>query len=355
MTRTFPLDRLHRPLRLALGLVLAVAVASGCDSGGGPEPEPEPTPEPTPTGPAMQTVRGDITFVHDPVVIKEGIRYYLFSTGAGTPIRCSVDRVTWTACGSVFDGAPAWAQQAVPGVEDLWAPDIAYFNGRYHLYYSASTFGRNRSAIGLATTPTLDPDSPDYEWTDQELVIESYSGNDFNAIDGNVVLDEDGTPWLSFGSYWTGIKMVELDPETGKPVSDPPTIYSLARRPRSDSEANAIEAPYIIYRDGYYYLFVSFDACCQGVNSTYNVRVGRSAEVTGPYVDRSGVSMMEGGGTLIIQGTERWRGTGHQAVFQDDDETFLVYHAYDAQANGVPTLRISPLEWADGWPSIPRR
>lgn len=301
----------------------------------------------------MLTVRGDITFVHDPDVIKEGIRYYMFSTGAGTPIRCSVDRVTWTICGSVFDGAPAWAQEAIPGVTDLWAPDISYFNGRYHLYYSASTFGRNHSAIGLATTPTLDQSSPNYEWTDHGAVVRSFSGNNYNAIDPNVVLDEAGTPWLSFGSFWTGIKMVELDPATGKPVSDPPALYSLARRP--DPSTDAIEAPYIIRRDGYYYLFVSYDSCCQGVNSTYNVRVGRATEVTGPYVDRSGVSMMEGGGTLIIQGTSRWRGTGHQAVLQDGDDTFLVYHAYDAQANGVPTLRISPLEWENGWPSIPRQ
>ena len=318
------------------------------------EPPPTtPPPAPAPTAPVMQTVLGNVTPVHDPVVIKEGVRYYLFSAGSGISVRCSLDRARWEACGSVFDGAPAWAREAIPGVGDLWAPDIAYFNGRYHLYYSASTFGRNRSAIGLATTPTLDRTSPDFGWTDHEAVVQSFSGNDYNAIDPNVVLDANGTPWMSFGSYWTGIKLVELDLETGLPVSDPPTLYSLARRPRSDSEANAIEAPFIVRRDGFYYLFVSFDACCQGANSTYNVRVGRATDVTGPYVDRAGVSMMDGGGTVVIDGTTRWKGTGHQAVFQDGDDTFLVYHAYDAQANGTPTLRISPLEWTDGWPSIP--
>ena len=281
-------------------------------------------------------------------MIQEGVRYYLFSTGAGVPIRCSVDRVTWTNCGTVFEGAPQWAQDAIPGVSDLWAPDISYFDGEYHLYYSASTFGRNTSAIGLATTPTLDQSSDDYEWTDHGAVVRSFSSNDYNAIDGNVVIDADGTPWLSFGSYWSGIKIVELDPSTGMPASDPPTIRSIASR-----GGGAIEAPYIIRRDGYYYLFVSFDACCQGASSTYNVRVGRSTEVTGPYVDQSGTDLMNGGGTVIIDGTDRWRGTGHQAVFEEDGETFLIYHAYDAQANGVPTLRISPLEWEDGWPSIP--
>ena len=343
-----------RSLR-ALSVLLAalVVAASGCDSGVEPPPDPPPPRPPAPTAPVMRTVRGDIQFVHDPVVIKEGVRYYLFSTGPGVPIRCSVDLVTWTTCGSAFDGAPQWAREQIAGVSDLWAPDISYFDGEYHLYYSASTFGRNTSGIGLATTPTLDQSSPEYAWTDHGPVVRSFSSNDYNAIDGNVVLDEAGTPWLSFGSYWTGIKLVELDPETGKTASDPPSLISLARRPRSDSEANAIEAPYIIQRDGYYYLFVSFDACCDGVNSTYNIRVGRSESVTGPYVDQSGRSMLDGGGTLIINGTPRWKGTGHQAVLQESDETLLIYHAYDAQANGVPTLRISPLEWEDGWPSIP--
>ena len=297
----------------------------------------------------MRTVRGDIQFVHDPVVIKEDARYYLFSTGAGVPIRCSVDKVTWTVCGSVFDGAPQWARDQIPGVTDLWAPDISFFDGEYHLYYSASTFGRNTSGIGLATTPTLDPSSSDYKWTDHGPVVRSFSSSNYNAIDANVVLDAGGTPWLSFGSFWSGLKIVQLNKETGMTASDPPSLTSIASRVQS----TAIEAPFIIRHGDYYYQFVSFDRCCDGANSTYNIRVGRSSSVTGPYVDKSGRSMLEGGGTLVISGTDRWKGTGHQAVFEEDGETFLFYHAYDAQANGTPTLRISPLVWDGGWPSIP--
>lgn len=297
---------------------------------------------------------GDIRNVHDPTVIEEAGRFYLFSTRAGLSVRCSEDLVRWRLCGDVFGHLPQWAVQEVPGLRGLWAPDISYFNGRYHLYYSASTFGSNRSAIGLATNLTLDPSSERYAWKDQGKVIGSERDDDWNAIDPNIVLDETGQPWLSFGSFWSGIKLRKLDPATGKLSTEDETLHALAARPRSKELPGAVEAPTIVRRNGYYYLFVSFDFCCRGAQSTYNVRVGRSRRVTGPYVDRDGRPLMEGGGTLVLEGGGRWAGPGHCAVLQTKRGDKLVYHAYDTEWRGTPTLRISDIVWdKEGWPAVP--
>src|SRR6185503_10432622 len=131
-------------------------------------------------------------------------------------IRCSKDLINWRLCGDVFAHLPEWAVKDVPGVRGLWAPDVSYFNGRYHLYYSVSTFGSNRSSIGLATNETLDPARDKYRWVDQGKVIGSNVSDDWNAIDPDVVLDEQDQPWLAFGSFWGGIKLRKLDPSTGQ-------------------------------------------------------------------------------------------------------------------------------------------
>ena len=318
-----------------LALLLIVCVMQAQRSGSDPE------------------LQGDIRNVHDPSIIKEGDTFYLFSTRAGISVRCSSDLLTWRLCGDVFAHLPLWAVQDVPGLRGLWAPDISYFNGSYHLYYSASTFGSNRSSIGLTTNLTLNPMSDRYRWMDQGKVISSNTSDDWNAIDPNLVLDEGGQPWLSFGSFWSGIKLRKIDLNTGKLDPRDTNLYSLASRPRTAGQPGAIEAPFIIRRRGYYYLFVSFDFCCRGTESTYNVRVGRAQRVIGPYVDRDGKDMREGGGTLVIAGEGRWRGTGHCAVLQTPDGDRLVYHAYDAEARGISTLRISPLIWdSEGWPSV---
>jgi arabinan endo-1,5-alpha-L-arabinosidase len=251
----------------------------------------------------------------------------------------------------VFGKNPEWTQELIPGSTDFWAPDIAYYNGKYHLYYSVSTFGKNRSLIGLATNVTLDKEDEAFEWVDEGVVIESHATDNYNCIDPNFVLDAEGNPWLSFGSFWTGIKMLPLDPETAKPTEDDPTLYALAQR---SVNSGSVEAPFIIRKDDFYYLFVSFDFCCRGVDSTYHVMVGRSETITGPYLDRDGVDMAEGGGTQVTFPTDRWRGPGHNSILQQDDGDYIIYHAYDANYDGMPTLRIDPLLWdADGWPSIP--
>lgn len=291
---------------------------------------------------------GAVTHVHDPCIIKSEGSYYIFSTGDRIEMRRSDDLNYWQRLNQVFPSIPEWGVQEVPGVRNIWAPDIFYRDSVFYLYYSLSTFGSNHSRIGLATNKTLNTSSPDYKWIDQGKVIESNSINNYNAIDPNIVEDKEGRLWLSFGSFWSGIKLVELDTTTMKPSSNS-TIHSIARR----SGVGAVEAPFIILKDNYYYLFVSFDFCCQGINSTYNTRVGRAENITGPYKDRYDVLMTSGGSSTVIQSNERWRGQGHCAVLIDEGNYWLVHHAYDAEANGIPTLRIEKLIWDDdNWPII---
>lgn len=315
-------------------------------------------PLPSPQRSINERMSGNISPVHDPCIIKAGDTYHLFCTGhAGDangliPWRVSEDLVEWTLYGHVLDAIPQWAQAAVPGTRGAWAPDIAYFNGRYHLYYSCSTFGSNRSVIGLVTNKTLDRGSPEFRWEDQGLVVESRLEDDFNAIDANHLIDRDGKHWLCLGSFWSGIKLFPLDSATGK-LMPRGHKYSLASRPAPAGGPSAIEAPFMIERDGYYYLFSSFDYCCRGASSSYYVVVGRSRSVLGPYVGKDGKSQMEGYGAVVLRGDRRYRGPGHVAVLRDGPRDYLVYHAYDAQQDGRSVLRIAPIDWTpDGWPLV---
>jgi arabinan endo-1,5-alpha-L-arabinosidase len=315
-----------------------------------------------PRQPVMLELEGDLA-VHDPAIIKEGDTYYLFCTGGSrrtgyVPIRCSPDLRHWELCGYVFDKLPEWAPIEIPGTRGVWAPDISYFNGKYHLYYSISTFGKNNSAIGLATNKTLHFDNPDYKWEDQGMVVRSTAGvDDWNAIDANAVIEDENNIWLCWGSFWSGIQMRRLDPATGKLSAKDTTRCTLCSRPRKGTletppVEGAVEAPFIVQRNGWWYLFVSFDLCCRGADSTYNIVVGRSKKVTGPYIDRNGIPMLEGGGTQVIKAeTENWKGSGHCAVFREGDQDYLVFHAYHGQT-GKSELKISTMEWKDGWPIV---
>jgi arabinan endo-1,5-alpha-L-arabinosidase len=297
----------------------------------------------------------DYVFVHDPSMAKEGGTYYLFSTGdpAGTigngniQIRTSTDLRHWTYTGPVFATQPAWITAELGSIPNLWAPDISYFGGLWHLYYAGSSFGSNNSVIGLATTPTLDPHSPRYHWTDDGQVFRTSTSDDYNAIDPSLVSTPSGDKYLVFGSYWSGIKLFQIDPSTGKPASASPTIYSLAQRPAPD----ALEGAGITYHDGYYYLFVSFDQCCAGISSTYRIMVGRSQSVTGPYLDPAGTDMMNSGGMEIQGSDEGMIGPGSSSIFTDGGQSYLVYHYYDAFDNGDPWVQVRPLLWtSSGWP-----
>lgn len=308
------------------------------------------------TGSINERLTGNIAPVHDPAIIRQGDTYHLFTTGnlgdAEGLIgwRTSTDLVSWTLGAPVFAAIPDWAKEAIPGTGGLWAPDIIRVGDEYRLYYSVSTFGKNRSAIGLVTTPTLDRSAPGFGWTDKGMVWESTSSSDHNAIDPNIVVDREGRHWMSFGSFWTGLKLVELDSATGKPLPGA-KLHAIARRHRP----GAVEAPFIIERDGYYYLFASYDFCCRGEKSTYYTVVGRSKDIAGPYEGRDGKSMMRSGGLLVLHAeldeTKRFVGPGHVSILRESEQDYIVYHAYDTKADGAPTLRIQPLAWTpDGWP-----
>lgn len=306
---------------------------------------------------------GDIRPVHDPVIIREGNRYYVFSTGIGkgaqgiVSARTSRDLVNWEAGTPPLDRLPDWATKAIPGATNAWAPDISFVNGRYRLYYAVSTFGSNRSAVGLATSPTLDPAAAGYGWRDEGQVVLSTPANDYNAIDPAFFADSDGRHWLSLGSFWTGLKLFELNPRTGKLLHPDAQPLALASRPVPAGAPSIIEAPYIFAHGGYHWLVASYDYCCKGVNSSYYTVIGRSRTVAGPYRGKDGSSMLAGGGTILLradlQEKQRFRGPGHAGHLRDaDGADYLVYHAYDRDNKGAPTLRIARLHWdAGGWPT----
>jgi arabinan endo-1,5-alpha-L-arabinosidase len=314
--------------------------------------------------PQALNLSGDYPVTHDPSIAHEGDTYYVFATTSDAkegqfPIRCSHDLLNWKLCGHVFSEIPAWIHAASPTTRDLWAPDISFFAGKYHLYYAYSLFGSNASGIALATNETLDPKSPKYQWHDEGLVLKSAQSDNFNAIDPNIVLDGKGQPWLSFGSFWTGIKMRRIDAGTGKTSPSDPTVYSLATRAMPEHPApakpglpgdwQAIEAPFIVHHGDFYYLFVSFDLCCRGTKSNYRTMVGRSRHVTGPYADADGKPMLTGGGTQLLYPNSRWIGPGGESVLLRPEGDIIVFHAYDA-VTGKSALQISTLTWSGGWP-----
>ena len=320
-----------------------------------------------PTIAATVSVPPDKVVAHDPVILEENGVYYLFTTGPGVSVWTSPDRELWTMREPVFAQSPAWTKEAVPAFNGhMWAPDISLRDGRYVLYYAVSSFGKNGSCIGAATNATLNPESPDFGWTDHGPVICSEPGvDDWNAIDPNLVFDESGQPYLAFGSFWSGLKMVALQDDliALADASEEPIAIASRRTARAPSESGsaaqtagngAIEGPFIYRRDGFYYLFASVDYCCRGADSTYKMIFGRSENLLGPYVDKQGTALLDGGGTLLMEGDERWHGVGHNAVCLLDGQEYVVFHGYDSRTpRGVPKLRVEPLAWDDaGWPYI---
>jgi arabinan endo-1,5-alpha-L-arabinosidase len=291
--------------------------------------------------------RRDVS-THDPsTIVQCKDEYWVFATGRGIVSRHSTNLIHWIPGPPVFKNIPSWTTNAVPGNYGyFWAPDVIHMHNRYLLYYAVSTWGKNTSAIGLATSPTLDPADPDYAWTDHGLVIQTTATNDYNAIDPAITLDPDGKLWLAFGSFWTGIKLVELDPVTGKrPAANSP-IYALAHH-------DMIEASCIYWRDGYYYLFVNWGQCCRGVKSTYNIRVGRGQKITGPYLDKEGVDMLLDGGSLVLGSTGPFIGPGHAGIISAGGKDWFSCHFYDGTREGRPTLALLPLRWdVAGWPEV---
>ena len=289
-------------------------------------------------------------------IVKRGDTYWIYGTGLGTAQFSSKDKVHWTFRGPCLPNAPDWLERTVPGNKNYaWAPDVRYFDGRYWLYSAYSLFGKKTSSIGVATSTTLEPNS----WVEQGLVVHTTDAGDANAIDPCIFQDADGRPWLSYGSYWTGIKLIQIDPNTGLQAAWNTTVTSIAGRP--GVPGNAIEASCVTYHNGYYTLFVNWDSCCAGSQSKYNVRMGRSRAITGPYLDRNGKDMRQGGGTLFLgavydDGSGRPPddevGPGHVGILHDVDSDWVSTHdEWARDRNGATTLNVQRLAWdTDGWP-----
>lgn len=276
----------------------------------------------------MQTAGVRSLVCHDPsTIVKCDDEYWVFYTGNGVRSAHSKDLITWQpgpASGALT--APAWVAAAVPNNRrnKFWAPDVMKVGNRYFLYHAVSSFGSPISAIGLATSPTLDPKDPAYKWTDRGIVIQSQRADNFNAIDPAIARGADGGMWRCFGSFWSGIKLIQLDPATGPRIAPDSQIYSLAHY-------SSIEASYIYHHDQYYYLFVNWGRCCRGANSTYNIRVGRSEKITGPYLDKTGIDMMKDGGSLVLDSEDKFIGPGHAGIVEVDEREWFSFH-YEADA-----------------------
>ncbi|WP_433616555.1 family 43 glycosylhydrolase [Paenibacillus cellulositrophicus] len=293
-----------------------------------------------PVSASTWNLKGD-TNVHDPAyIVEKGTgTHWVFSTGSGLQVLYSTDGTTYNRSLPIFTAKPAWWSSYVPNQSglDVWAPDIFYYNGTYYLYYAISTFGSKVSAIGLVTTTSISGG----KWTDQGMVISSNDSSNYNAIDPNLTQDEKGNLWLTFGSWSNGIYITAIDKSTMKPSGN---AYRIA------TKSGGIEAPNIVYNPntGYYYLFVSIGKCCSGLDSTYQVAVGRSKSILGPYVDKNGTDMKNGGASVIDSGNSAWAGPGGQDI---EGISIIARHAYSAAENGAPKLLISDLYWdSSGWP-----
>jgi arabinan endo-1,5-alpha-L-arabinosidase len=268
-------------------------------------------------------------YIHDPstVLFSDG-KYYTFGTGGGGLI--SDDGWTWHP-GAVRPGG---------GV----APDIIKIGDRYYVAYAVGgggMSGGHASNIKVMWTKTLDPKSPDFGYHDETIVASSNGVEDCDAIDP-AFLYADGHLWLSYGTYFGYIRVVELDPKTGKrlPGNKPVNI------------AIDMEATALMYRDGWYYLLGTHGTCCDGTNSTYNIRVGRSRKVTGPYVDNIGIPLLKGGGKLVVAASGRFVGPGHFGLLDlgDGVQKFSCHYEADMDRSGRSVLDIRPLLWKQGWP-----
>lgn len=290
------------------------------------------------------------TGVHDPsTIVKEGNKYWIFATGQGIYSMYSTDLVTWTpGPRAVFpnNAYPAWINTKVPGFQgNFWAPECIFMNGKYYLYYSCSTFGSKVSAIGLATNVTLDPTSPNYRWEDQGEVVSTNASSAVNAIDPAVFRDTNNEVWFTYGSFFGGIRITQLNAATGKTTGG--TSYAVAN--------GNVEAAYLTKRGSFYYLFINRGSCCSGINSTYHVLVGRSTSPTGPFLDQSGADLNNNGGTLLLGSAGRNIGPGHAGIFEENGVNFFSHHYYDGEDNGAPKLGIAKLTWSTtNWPVISR-
>jgi arabinan endo-1,5-alpha-L-arabinosidase len=267
--------------------------------------------------------------IHDPstIALCDG-KFYTYGTG-GTTL--------------VSDDGWTWRRGVTPARRGM-APDIIHIGDRYYLYVAANIGAQPKAAINMLWSKSLDPNSPDYKWEEGGVVASSDGVEDCNAIDPGLLLDpNDGRLWMVYGSYFGYIRLVELDPKTGKRVN-----------PNDQPRNIAInsEASILIHHDGWYYLLVTHGSCCRGADSGYNIRMGRARKVTGPYLDHTGLDMIQGGGTLFLGSSDRLIGPGHFGLIDlgDGAQKFSMHYEADLDRGGASVLDIRPLLWRDGWP-----
>jgi len=274
---------------------------------------------------------------HDPgTITKDGNTYFHFTTGTGIWYSTSTNLTHWTGGPSpVFTSYPSWIYNKIPNFSgDFWAPDIIHMGGYYYLYYSVSTFGSSNSAIGVARTASLTSPS----WQDLGAVVQSYGGNnEINAIDPALYRDHDGKVYMSYGSFFGGIGIAEVNQSTGKLATNVTHIYGGGHQD--------IEAPYIARDGDYYYLFINRGSCCNGANSTYYVQVARSTSIMGPY---TGVR------TLLPNSSGKYKGPGHIGLLKENGCNFVSTHYYDTTDNGNAKLDILKMTYSGGWPTLTR-
>jgi arabinan endo-1,5-alpha-L-arabinosidase len=338
----------HAPANLVPG-ALAVIAAAGLLMGQAGAPNPMPA---TPQEVARKMGMQHGVTLHDPsTIVKCGDEFWVFATGKMVPSFHSPDLVNWTSGGPVLADIPEWVPQEVPGFRSgsFWAPDVIKVKDKYLLFFSASAFGVNTSTIGVISTPTLTRSDPAYKWTDQGKVVTSHTDDDFNAIDPAAILDTDGRLWMAFGSFWSGIKLIELNPDNGRRIAENSPMYTLAHY-------DSTEGAYLYKRDKSYFLFVSMGMCCRKDQSTYNMRVGRSDRITGPYLDKDGKDMLLGGGTPVMAShIGPLIGPGHAGIVEKDGKSYLSFHVESNAAGGQAdgTFGIRPVTWdARGWPVV---
>lgn len=284
-------------------------------------------------------------FSHDPATItKEGDTYWHMYTAPGVGFKYSTDLTHWTSTNNhIFTPGASWKSNypawTLPFFEpnnndgNIWAPDVIFMNGAYYLYYSCSSFGSSHSAIGVVKSSSLN----DPSWTDLGMVVSSSLSTDINAIDPGLFRDDDGKVYMVYGSWHGGIGMVDIDTVTGLATSAVTHLYGGSHL--------ATEAPALFKEGSYYYLVVNRGTCCNGVNSTYYIIVGRSTDVKGPYGDWR---------TLLPNQDGKYIGPGHFSLLRDSCNKYVSIHYYDESDGGRATLDILKLYMVDEWPQLSR-
>lgn len=286
--------------------------------------------------------------VHDPSTSYfENGKYYNFSTGNGIQVLSSSNLKDWTIEKSIFekDDFPKWILELVPNFKGhFWAPDLIKFNDYYYLYYSCSSFGSATSTIGVVRSKSLDSRHPDYKWEDLGMFVKSDKKSDFNAIDPCLFRDNDSKVYLGYGSFHGGIGLCEIDTLSGKLKSE---IKKIAGGRESDWEA-----PYIIKNGSDYFLFANNGLCCKGLNSTYYLVYGKSKNIFGPYLDKTGKDLNFGGASILKRTEGDILGPGHVGLVFNGTNDLISTHYYDAKDEGKPKIIFWKLKFKKGWPVL---